>query len=47
MSGTSLDGVDIALCEFTKTDSWKFEILFAQTFDYSEQWKEILAETEN
>lgn len=47
MSGTSLDGVDIALCEFTKSESWSFKILFAQTFNYNEQWKEILANTED
>ncbi len=47
MSGTSLDGVDIALCEFTKTNKWNFELIYAQTFNYSEQWKDILERTEN
>ncbi|CAG5081889.1 anhydro-N-acetylmuramic acid kinase [Parvicella tangerina] len=38
MSGTSLDGLDIALCEFEKDDKWSFGILFAETQKYSDQW---------
>lgn len=37
MSGTSLDGLDIALCQFSETDA--FEILYAQTVPYSAQWQ--------
>ncbi len=38
MSGTSLDGLDIALCEFEHHGSWSFQILFAETQNYSDQW---------
>lgn len=31
MSGTSGDGLDLALCEFEKNESWKFQILEAET----------------
>ncbi len=27
MSGTSLDGVDLALCKFSKNKKWEYEIL--------------------
>jgi anhydro-N-acetylmuramic acid kinase len=43
MSGTSLDGLDIALCEFRPTDkSWEFKIRDAITYPYSEKWMENL-----
>lgn len=44
MSGSSLDGVDMAFCEFTKENApgWKFKIKSAETIPYSEEWKEIL-----
>jgi len=44
MSGTSLDGLDIAYCFFVKTeDSWRFEIIAADTYEYDNPWKEKLA----
>ena len=44
MSGTSLDGVDLACCEFEQTGKkWKFEIKAAETFAYSAEWKHLLA----
>jgi len=43
MSGTSLDGVDIAYCEFTKNTTWTYDIIHSQTFEYNDQWKEILS----
>jgi len=44
MSGTSLDGVDLAYCYFSKDDSgWKFEIRNAETISYSKEWKEKLS----
>lgn len=47
MSGTSLDGVDIAFCEFTLDKYWTYKILYAQTFKYSPEWKVKLSDLEN
>lgn len=46
MSGTSLDGVDIALCRFWKkeTNGWGFEIDIAETYPYSKRWQNRLKE---
>lgn len=39
MSGTSLDGLDIAHCNFTLLNAkWSFEIVKAETFPYPEVW---------
>ena len=43
MSGTSLDGVDIAYVKFSNSehngmDSWEFAILSAKTYAYSDTW---------
>lgn len=47
MSGTSLDGVDIALCKFARTETgWKFAVTDAQTFSYSASWKNKLVAAE-
>ncbi len=44
MSGTSLDGLDIAYCEFTKEKNrWNYQIFHAETVPYSNQWKETLS----
>lgn len=42
MSGTSLDGIDIAHIVFEKQDSWKYEIRTAETIPYTEDWKRRL-----
>jgi anhydro-N-acetylmuramic acid kinase len=43
MSGTSLDGVDIAACSFSKEKTgWDYNIIYAATFPYKEQWKKSL-----
>lgn len=42
MSGTSLDGLDIAYCEFRKEKSWKVRIHQAQTIKYSSRWRQAL-----
>ena len=44
MSGTSLDGVDLAICSFTKDNDWFFKIEKSQTIKYSDYWKKILLE---
>jgi len=38
MSGTSLDGVDLACCTFSFKKQWKFEIEKAETIRYSPTW---------
>ena len=45
MSGTSLDGLDVALCEFSDNNEgkWQYEILFAKTYPYDAEWQETLA----
>ena len=42
MSGTSLDGIDLAICSFSKTKNWQFSIEKSITFPYSKYWKETL-----
>lgn len=39
MSGTSLDGLDIAYCEFKKNKNWSFEIIEAETKKYNKEWR--------
>jgi anhydro-N-acetylmuramic acid kinase len=39
MSGTSLDGVDIAFCEFRVATDWSFELLASETIPYEEAWR--------
>ncbi len=44
MSGTSLDGLDLVLCEFQKNDTeWCFKVLKGVTVEYTAEWKEKLA----
>ena len=39
MSGTSLDGIDLAHINFTIKDSkWDYQILESETVSYSENW---------
>lgn len=38
MSGTSLDGVDIAYCTFTFEGKWSFKLEYAQTIPYGSVW---------
>lgn len=45
MSGTSMDGLDIALCEFRMVNyKWEFGIIQAETIQYSPVWLQILKE---
>lgn len=41
MSGTSLDGIDLAYCEFT--DERHFQLIAAETYNYPVAWRERLA----
>lgn len=46
MSGTSLDGLDIAFCELRHNkNQWEFTILEAETVNYTQVWKQILQES--
>ncbi len=38
MSGTSLDGIDLALVTFNYNGHWSFEINKAETISYSKEW---------
>ena len=38
MSGTSLDGLDLAICTFTKEAKWEFKIEKQDTIKYSDYW---------
>lgn len=42
MSGTSLDGLDLAYCQFTNEQPSKFEIVYAETVAYSPNWLQVL-----
>ena len=47
MSGTSLDGLDMALCEFQHVgNQWKYRIVKAETAPYDADWREKLAHAE-
>ena len=38
MSGTSLDGLDLAYVSFRYEDQWQYELHYTQTITYSEEW---------
>lgn len=42
MSGTSLDGIDLAYLAFTKEERWEASILKAETIEYPKKWVEAL-----
>ena len=43
MSGTSLDGIDLAICTFTKNQEWEYKIEKSNTIKYPFSWKSKLA----
>lgn len=45
MSGTSLDGIDLAYCQFRfdQSKAWSYQILDANTFAYPPGWRKRLA----
>ena len=47
MSGTSLDGLDIAFCRFEKGKNWSFQLLEAKTVPYDTEWKDRLFNSVN
>ncbi|WP_417886501.1 anhydro-N-acetylmuramic acid kinase [Zunongwangia sp.] len=47
MSGTSLDGIDLAYVHFEKKTNYNFKVLASTTFAYSEFWKQELANAIN
>lgn len=48
MSGTSLDGLDIAYCSFSLTDEgWQAKVLCADTVSYPDEWRTRLQTLEN
>lgn len=45
MSGTSMDGIDLAYCEFTELNgTWSFEIKAAETIPYETKWRNRLSQ---
>ena len=44
MSGTSLDGVDLAFVNFYHDKSWQYQLGVCQTIPYDEQWQKELKE---
>ncbi|WP_055435284.1 anhydro-N-acetylmuramic acid kinase [Lacinutrix algicola] len=38
MSGTSLDGIDLAFINFSFNENWSFQIIKAETVAYAEEW---------
>lgn len=44
MSGTSLDGMDIAVCRFKEEmGRWTYEVVVAETLDYPDYWTQRLS----
>jgi anhydro-N-acetylmuramic acid kinase len=48
MSGTSLDGLDFAMCSFRETEGlWTYEILYAETVPYDDEWTRKLGNAQH
>jgi len=48
MSGTSLDGLDLAYCLFQQWENrWEFQIVEAETYPYTPEWKAELTAAPN
>lgn len=43
MSGTSLDGVDLALVRFRKEETWSYQTFATSTQPYSKKWRDQLS----
>jgi anhydro-N-acetylmuramic acid kinase len=47
MSGTSLDGLDVAYCRFSRVDGqWQYSIVGAETYEYPQEWIDNLTAAE-
>tara|TARA_B100001287_G_C22686468_1_gene534018 strand:- start:4301 stop:5350 length:1050 start_codon:yes stop_codon:yes gene_type:complete len=42
MSGTSLDGLDLVICDFIKQENWRYKLLKAKTIKYNRYWTQTL-----
>ena len=42
MSGTSLDGLDLVICDFIKKEDWTYKLLKAKTIKYNNYWTQTL-----
>lgn len=42
MSGTSLDGIDVVYVELSRSESWKYRVISAETIEYSDSWQKKL-----
>lgn len=47
MSGTSLDGIDVAYLRFKKEDKWTYDIIHGETISYTLNWENRLREAIN
>jgi len=48
MSGTSLDGIDLACCTFKKnSETWEYQLLAKEFIPYNRFWKSRLSNAEN
>ncbi len=47
MSGTSLDGLDIAYCQFNyENEKWSYKIIASKTYNYTQAWRSQLKTVE-
>ena len=42
MSGTSIDGLDLVYVKFSFENTWNFKIICSKTFEYDDEWQDIL-----
>lgn len=47
MSGTSLDGIDLAYIQFKKEEHWNYNIIHKETVAYTSEWKSNLSKAVN
>lgn len=47
MSGTSLDGIDLAYLHFKKDEKWTYKIIHGDTVSYSDEWEQRLKNAVN